>query len=110
MKKLELRQISLETKIGKETFVPILELCYMALRNIYGDKAEKHCTHMVEVYNNNDEDNEFGVVTHYFDTRIGFSLTLKNGNKEFEISADGRRLMIDQLQLFDKLRTWGFLV
>ena len=107
MEKQELKQISLETKIGNETFVPILELCYMALSDIFGDKAEEHCTQMVEVFNNNDD--EFGVVTHYFDTRVGFTLTLQKGNTEFEISVDGRRLMIDQLQLFDKLRTWGFL-
>jgi len=110
MKKLELKQIALETKIGNETFVPILELCYMALRDVYGEKAEEHCTQMVEVFNNNNADNEFGVVTHYFDVRIGFTLTLQKGNTEFEISADGDRLMINQLQLFDKLRAWGFLI
>lgn len=110
MKDLELKQIALETKIGDETFVPILELCYMALRDIFGEKAEEQCTDMVEVHNNNNRDEEFGVITHYFDSRIGFSLNLQEGWKEFELSVDSKMMKINQLQLFDKLREWGFKI
>ena len=110
MKNLELKQIALETKIGDETFVPILELCYIALANIFGENAEERCSEMVEVYNNNNQDEQFGVITHYFDSRIGFALILQEGWKEFSISADGSMLKIDQLKLFDKLREWGFKI
>lgn len=107
MKRQKLKQINLETKIGDLTFVPILELCYIALQDIYGDNCEKDCTSMVEVYN--DKEIGFGVVTHYFDSRVGFSLNLEKGWKEFQLSIDdSKHMKLDQLKLFDKLREWGF--
>ncbi len=101
------KSIALETEIDGKTFVPILELCYMSLREIFGNNAEEDCTEFVEVYHNGEE--EFGCVIFYFDIRIGFTLTLGT-HCEFEISADGNRLNINQLALFDKLRSWGFLL
>ena len=76
MRKKDLAQIALETKIGTETFIPILELCYMALRDIYGKDCEKDCTQMVEVFNDRGLNIGFGVITHYFDSRVGFTLPI----------------------------------
>jgi hypothetical protein len=109
-KELELKQIGEETEINGEWFVPILELLQMAMDDIFGANSEKGMSEMVEVFNENDKDEAFGVVTSYYDTRIGFTFNYEKGRKEFELSADGDRLMLDQLQLFDKLREWGFKI
>jgi hypothetical protein len=105
---LDPENLALATKIGDETFVPILELCYIALADVYGPNVEDNCAEFVEVYDNEQRHEEFDVVTHYFDSRVGFTLHLQNGYREFELSVDGNRMMIDQLQLFDKLRDWNF--
>jgi hypothetical protein len=107
-KLLDPENLAIATKIGDETFVPMLELCYMALADVYGANVEDNCASIVEVYDNEQRHDEFGVVTHYFDSRVGFTLHLQRGYREFELSVDGNRMMIDQLQLFDKLRDWNF--
>lgn len=102
-----LKSATTQITVKDETFVPILELCYMALEDIFGKDIEEGCNQMVEVFNDN---NAIGVVTTYFDSRIGFTLNFEKGWKEFEISVDGERMKIDQLQLFDKLRKWGYKI
>jgi hypothetical protein len=98
--------IGKEIEIDSKKIIPIVELCKMQLRRIYGNNFEEYFrVDEIPV----DDGDSFGVIGTYISDRIGFTLQLKDGWKEFELTCgDQRSMMIDQLEMFDQLRKWGF--
>lgn len=92
----------------KGEFIPMVHLLEMTMNDIYGSDHKEYMSGKYEFVNGNGEG--FGLITNYFDSRIGFTFQLEGGWKEFIISVDGARLKINQIQLFDKIREWGFEV
>lgn len=87
-------------------FVPIVQLSEIALQQIFGN-IEDGISEFLECYN--EGESAFGVVCHYYDQRVGFTLNLEIGYKDFQLSiGDNKDLRLDKLILFDKLREWGF--
>lgn len=105
--KLELGRITKNITVDDETFIPMVRLFNMAMNDIYGPTAAEDYE-ILDILNHNDQDEEFGLIVMYCDSRMGFTLNLQHGYKEFAISSDGSKLNMDQLQLFDKLREWRF--
>jgi hypothetical protein len=86
--------------------IPIAELCKIALRGIVGNSVNDFIG--TEIITN---DNNFGVIGDLYGERVGFTLNIEEKYKKFELSVgDAKDLMIDQLQLFDQVRAWGFTI
>jgi hypothetical protein len=103
--------IGKEIEIDGKKFIPIVELCKMQLRRIYGDNFEKDFRVDKLPQDINWKAGAFGVIGTYFSDRVGFTLQLNEGWKEFELTCgDQRSMMIDQLEMFDQLRSWGFAI
>lgn len=101
--------IGKETEIGGVKIIPIVELLKSQLHHIYGGSFEEHFKVDEVLIDDETDPQKFGVVGHYFDDRVGFSLHLQENWKEFELSCgDASDMMIDQLEMFDQLREWGF--
>ncbi len=106
---MELKKLSEEIEIKGVKITPIVELLKSQLRRIYGQNFESDFK--VQEILTEDIDEKFGVIAYYFDDRIGFTLNLQEGWKEFQLSCgDQSDMMIDQLEMFDQIREWGFLI
>lgn len=81
--------------------IPMVELMVISLNRIFGSVELKN----VGVLS---EEDQYGVIAYYTDSRFGFTLTAKPDHFEFWLSVNGDRMMINQLELFDQMRTWGF--
>jgi hypothetical protein len=90
-----------------EEFVPIVELLQMAMDDIYGN-CEEGMASFLSVHKE-DHGSAFGIVTHFYDDRVSFTLAYEKGWKDFKLCiGEGTDMKLDQLQLFDKLREWNF--
>ncbi len=81
--------------------IPMVALMQSALARIFGAVELER----VQVLS---EDDQYGVIAYYMNSRFGFTLTAKPDHFEFWLTSNGDRLTINQLCLFDQLRTWGF--
>lgn len=104
--------IGKEIEVDGNKFTPIVELCKSQLRRIYGNFEDEFKLDQVLIKDeDSDSPEEFGVIAYYFDTRVGFTLNLKDDWKEFQLSCgEGSNMMINQLEMFDQLRAWGFSI
>jgi hypothetical protein len=103
--KLPINLASNEVKIGDKSIIPIVELCKIALVGIFGDECIGDFIGKEII----SETDNFGVIGDYHGYRVGFTLNFEEKYKRFQLSVgDAKDMMLDQLQLFDQLRAWGF--
>ena len=106
---MELKKLAEEIEINGEKITPIVELLKSQLRKIYGQNFESYFE-VKEVLTDN-ESEKFGVVATYFDDRIGFSFNNEDHWREFRLTCgDQSDMMLNQLEMFDQIRAWGFLI
>lgn len=106
---MELINITKEIEVAGVKFVPIVELCKMQLERIFGKNIEPYFS--VQEVLAEENETAFGLIGKYFDDRVGFTFNNEDNWKEFILSiGEGSSMMVNQLEMFDKLRAWGFLI
>lgn len=104
--KIHINEICNYITIGDKKLVPIIELMFSQLRRIFGQVVEDEIT-ITFVKAHEDEDS-YGVIATYYESRVGFTLNYTDKYTEFELSVNSNRMMINQLEMFDQLRAWNF--
>lgn len=108
---MELIQIGQKIKHNGKFFIPIVELCKSQLYRIWGKFPNKDLKIEEILIDKQEDPIGFGVIAYHYDTRIGFTLNLEDNWKEFKLSCgEGTDMMLNQLEMFDKLREWGFKI
>jgi len=106
---MEMKHLADDVVIDGKKFNPMVELLKSQLRRIYGENFETDF-HVKEILTEN-EDEKFGIIATYFDDRIGFSFNNENHWREFRLTCgDKSDMMLNQLEMFDQIRAWGFLI
>jgi hypothetical protein len=108
---MQLNKLAEEIEINGVKITPIVELLKSQLVKIYGKNFESDFE--VKEILTDHQDEKFGVVATYFDDRIGFSFNNQDHWREFELTCGNgnqSEMMINQLEMFDQIREWGFLI
>ena len=105
---MEIKHLAEAVVIDGKEFNPMVELLKSQLQRIYGENFESGFE-VKEILTDN-EGRKFGVVATYFGDRIGFSFNNEDHWREFRLSCGEHPMMLNQLEMFDQIRAWGFLI